>query len=85
VVIEVLKFPLDSTAKSSYHVEMQASRLDDNTILLETENESIIVLYPRSAPPEEVVKACAESAARLEKKAKIYRDFCSLLARGTEL
>jgi hypothetical protein len=63
---------------------MQVRRLDDDTVLLELEGESIIVLSPKSEPPEEMAKAMRESAARLEKRAAMYRSFSDQLLSGTK-
>lgn len=61
---------------------MQARRLDENTVLLEQDGETIIVLYPKSMAPQEVSEACEQSAQRLERRAKLYRDFCAELTAG---
>lgn len=87
-------FPLDSPTKTSYHVVvsyfpkvgfMQTRRLDDSTVLIEMEGESIIVLYPKSTSSADIAQACLESASRLERKAKLYRAFGTLLAKGTQI
>jgi hypothetical protein len=59
---------------------MKTSRLDDNTVLIEAEGESIIVLYPKSTPPSEIAKACSASASRLERRVRLYRALEALLS-----
>jgi predicted metal-dependent hydrolase len=59
-------------------------RLDDNTVQVERDGESIIILYPKGTPSSEIINACTARAEGLEKKTRIYRDLCEILVEGVD-
>jgi hypothetical protein len=60
----------------------QSRRLDKDTVVLEAGSDEIIVLYPTSMSTDDILAACELSADRLERRAKMYRDFCEELKAG---
>jgi len=64
---------------------MNVRRLDNDTVLLEEGDVSIILYCPTPMSNEDVLDLCRAGAERLEKKAKLYRDYIKVLNNNRNL